>query len=93
MKRAHWPVIALLATSAGLAAPPAAAWYRCDNPQGVADRRACEKAAEGPTALRRFIERTQAVYQLYYWDYLPQQPDRMASAPTTRLASNAAPRR
>jgi|SRR5882672_927078 len=46
--------------------------YRCDDPQGVVDRRACDKAKEGPAALRLFIHRTRAIYGLYFYDYAPR---------------------
>ena len=49
--------------------------YRCDNPASVGERTACEKAQEGPKALRWYIERTRAIYGLYFWDYVrPTEP-------------------
>ena len=80
---------------AGCAAPaptrPVATGYRCDNPQGSVDRRACEMAAQGPDALRRFVERTRGIYELYYWDYI-QTPmhGAMAATPTRIAASGSA---
>ncbi|HJU23721.1 MAG TPA: hypothetical protein VJ891_14540, partial [Casimicrobiaceae bacterium] len=66
---------------------PVATGYRCDNPQGSVDRRACEMAAQGPEALRRFVERTRGIYELYYWDYI-RTPTRGASVATsTRVAA------
>ncbi len=44
---------------------------RCARPNGSVEARACEMAAKGPDALRRFIQRTQGIYVLYYWDYAP----------------------
>jgi hypothetical protein len=70
---------------------PVATGYRCDNPQGSVDRRACEMAAQGPEALRRFVERTRGIYELYYWDYI-QAPMRGASVATsTRVAAASSP--
>jgi hypothetical protein len=61
------PVIAL---AAGVAlsmmfVPPARA-ADCANPQGIGVERACAKAAESATELRRFVERTQAIYHLSF---------------------------
>ena len=47
--------------------PPARA-ADCTNPQGIGVERACAKAAEGATELRRFVERTQAIYHLSFYD-------------------------
>ena len=65
----RFPVIAL---AAGVAlsmmfVPPARA-ADCANPQGTGDERACAKAAESATELRRFVERTQAIYHLSFYD-------------------------
>jgi hypothetical protein len=64
------PVIALAAgiTFAVMFVPPARA-ADCANPQGTGIERACAKAAEGATELRRFVERTQAIYQLSVYDF------------------------
>ena len=54
-----------------LIASTAVAAPRCEAPRlSVVDRRACDKAKEGPDALRRFISRTQSIYALYFWDYM-----------------------
>ena len=42
---------------------------RCASPKGSVEARACAMAAAGPDSLRRFIERTQGIYILYYYDY------------------------
>jgi hypothetical protein len=70
----------LCVLSAGLvltAAPllSAHAANRCDVPQVGPDARACAVAANGSTELRRFIERTRAIYALYYWDYVRPEKD------------------
>jgi hypothetical protein len=79
--RIFQPAFALVVISAafGISAPGSAfAEYRCDHPQRVDDRRACEYAQQGPAALRRFVERTQSIYGLYFDDYI--RPDAMTSA-------------
>jgi hypothetical protein len=65
------PLIALAAAIvlATTLVPPAHASVDCANPQGTGQARACEKAAQGVTALRRFIERTQSIYLLSIRDF------------------------
>jgi hypothetical protein len=66
----RFPLIALL-TSIVVATtfvPPAHA-ANCANPQGAGEARACEKAAQGATELRRFVDRTRNIYQLSVWDF------------------------
>jgi hypothetical protein len=82
-------VLASLAVALAAAAPPASAMNRCDNPGDVGARRACAYAAQGPEELRRFVERTQSVYRLYYWDYAQTAATDIAKADATRVASNA----
>ena len=53
----------------------------CQNPRDHAERAACEKAKEGPQALRRYVERTRMIYGLYYHDYAPSMEARAATAP------------
>lgn len=63
--------LGLIGTALGLlTAGSARAEYRCDHPEHIADRRACEYAQQSPDALRRFIERTQSIYGLYFNDYV-----------------------
>jgi hypothetical protein len=70
--------LATISAAFGIMAPRSVlADYRCDHPQGLDDRRACEYAQQGPAALRRFIERTQSIYGLYFYDYV--RPDAMTS--------------
>jgi hypothetical protein len=78
----------LCLVSAGLvlAAAPllsAHAAYRCDVPRVGPEARACAMAAQGPTELRRFIERTRAIYGLYYWDYVRRERDVRATEPAS----------
>ncbi|MBU6485620.1 MAG: hypothetical protein KGL70_04705 [Betaproteobacteria bacterium] len=77
-------VVSLLSATA-CAPAVALADQRCDDPHGMIEKRACAKAAEGNDALRRFVSRTQGIWDLYYYDYA--RPDRsdgtapVASAP------------
>lgn len=76
----------------------AAAEYRCIAPQGVAERQACEAARQGPTELRRFVQKTRPVFNLYFYDYAPRDEtwwtasdDRKSEdLERTALADNAA---
>ena len=65
-----------LGVSASLMIPTAQARTKCDGPRSRVDQKACAAAAEGPDALRRFVDRTKAIYGLYFWDYL-QEGDRV----------------
>jgi hypothetical protein len=70
MKRPSLPAVAVaLVVVATMIPAPALADHRCDAPRSTIDQRACAKAAEGPDALRRFVERTRTIYALYYFDY------------------------
>lgn len=72
-----------------LGAAPAAMAADCANPQGIGAARACAKAAEGATALRRFVERTEGIYLLSFQDYVGNLPaaDKVAdAAPATSAA-------
>ena len=67
---------------------------RCDAPQTHFDRAACEKARQSPESLRRYVERTRALVNLYYWDYItPEQVDRYRAtaqaAPATTVADSS----
>ncbi len=56
---------------AGAFAAGAHAEYRCDPAPTSIDRGACEAAAQGPDALRRFVERwSSKMSNLYFWDYV-----------------------
>ena len=71
--------LATIGTAFGVSAPGSVlAEYRCDHPQRFDDRRACEYAQQGPAALRRFIERTQSIFGLDFYDYV--RPESTASA-------------
>ena len=83
------PPASLLATVA-FAPTTARAQHRCDHPGGLIDKRACEKAAEGPDALRNFVSRTRMIWGLYYWDYAPRdEQGAAASAPVKPVATDS----
>jgi len=51
----------------------ARAEYRCDPPPSGIDSRACEKAKQGPDALRQFIQRMRVIENLYFFDYVNEE--------------------
>jgi len=55
---------------AALAAAPSFAAYKCHGPTGLVDSKGCAAAAQGPEALRRFIQRTQLMWGTTYFDYV-----------------------
>ena len=66
--------------------------YKCDEPRTPIDRRACEAAAQGPVALRRFIERMQSIESLQFSDYMTDAQLlawRDAKEPTYTVRANA----
>jgi len=62
-------LVAASAAAATFTAAQARAEYRCDEPKSSLDQRVCALAKQGPNELRRFIQRTQSIYQLYFYDY------------------------
>ena len=54
---------------------------RCDDPHGSIDAARLRDGRAGPRALRRFVERTRTIYNLYYFDY--------ARGDTSRLRDRA----
>ena len=68
------PVIAVsFALVSFSAAPSALAAGPCDRPTVGGEARACTARQEGPTALRRFILRTEMIYGLSYQDFEPAE--------------------
>jgi len=76
--------------------------YRCDQPQLTrVDATACAKAAEGASALRQYVSRTQRIYGLQMSDYArfegeEPKPNRFAAAqpkPQESVAAIARPAR
>lgn len=61
------------AASSALAAGP------CDRPTVGGEARACAARQEGPTALRRFILRTEMIYGLTYQDFQPAEAALLAA--------------
>ena len=80
---------AITSLLAAMACAPtlALADQRCDHPDGMIEKRACAKAAEGNDALRRFVSRTQGIWNLYYYDYA--QPDPTHTPTTAAIAPHA----
>ena len=71
--------LALAAATGAFASP------RCDEPRNRVDVAACEKAKQSPEALRRYVARTQVLYQLYFYDYMtPEEVDRFYAREQTR---------
>jgi len=54
----------------GSAAGSAQARYLCDAPPTRLDARACAAAQQGPSELRRFIQRVQGIQNLHFADYV-----------------------
>lgn len=50
----------------------ALAEYKCAEPPGPLERRACAAAQKGPAALRHFIQRTRPLEALYFFDYMTE---------------------
>lgn len=75
-----------------LFAPPASA-ADCANPQGTDVARACAKAAQGATELRRFVERTQGIYHLSVYDFQVANVNTASAARVERYASLSTPAR
>ena len=67
-------VLASILSAAAIWPSATIAANKCDDPRSEIDRRACAKASEGPDVLRRFVWRTQPIWNLYYWDYAPRAP-------------------
>ncbi len=80
MSRFNVKKMRLLSAGIALAAAPllSHAEYRCAPPPSGVDARACAAATQGPTELRRFVERTRMIHGLSYWDY--KQPEGGATA-------------
>jgi hypothetical protein len=93
MKRNFIEAGALVSLLAAMACAPkvALADNRCDGPNGMIETRACAKAAEGNDALRRFVSRTQGIWNLYYYDYArADTSDTTTAAAVAPHASEAA---
>jgi hypothetical protein len=61
------------------AAQSAVAAGPCDRPTVGGEARACAARQEGPTALRRFILRTEMIYGLSYQDFQPAEAEKLAA--------------
>ena len=76
------PVLALLST-------PARAEFKCNSAVVTFDRVACEKAKEGPDALRQYIQRIKGITSLQFSDYVNEEQ----AAAWAQNESNRAPQR
>ncbi len=66
-------VLALVGVASAMAATVVHA-VDCSRPQGLMERRGCEKAAEGIVEFQRFAERTRAVHNFHIPDYARALP-------------------
>ena len=73
-------VAVVLGLGLALSSSSAQAENRCAKPTVGGEARACAASREGTVALRRFVERTQAIYGLSYWDFQPAEPAPVAAA-------------
>jgi len=78
--RQHHFVPLSIAALAALACAPSFASYKCDAPASLVDAKACAAAAQGPQALRRFVQRTQPMWGTYYFDYVKDDDAAIARA-------------
>lgn len=65
-----------------VALPAAAA--DCAAPKGIGEVRGCAAAQQGSDELRRFVQRTQSIYLLGYWQFaaaVPRPAETAAAAP------------
>ncbi len=70
-KLARAVLLTAAAAAVAMVSLGAQAQSRCRAPATQADRRACEFASAGRLDdLRRFIQRTQSIYGLYFYDYV-----------------------
>ncbi len=70
-KEARTLLLTLGAAAAAAVSVGAHAQSRCSAPATQADQRACQLARAGRLDdLRRFIQRTQSIYGLYFYDYV-----------------------
>jgi hypothetical protein len=81
------PLIAATMLAAAVSLPAQA--VDCAAPKGIEQSRGCAAAKSGSEALRRYVERTQTIYALYYWDYAPyaKRADVASGGDATTLAS------
>jgi hypothetical protein len=63
---------AIAAFATIVSATTARAEYRCERPALPEEKRACELVKQGPDVLRRFVDRTRTIYQLYFYDYVTE---------------------
>ena len=86
----------LLVPALTLASAQARAEFKCDTPTVRLDRAACEKAKEGPQALRQYIQRIRVIESLEFSDYVNDAQERSWAqadprrAPTKKASAQSA---
>ena len=82
----------LFVPALSLVSTQARAEFKCDAPSMNVDRTACEKAKEGPSALRRYIERIRMIDSLQFSDYVNEAQARAwAQSESNRVPAKKAP--
>jgi hypothetical protein len=82
----------LFVPALSLVSAQARAEFKCDAPSMNVDRIACEKAKEGPSALRRYIERVRMIDSLQFSDYVNEAQARAwAQSESNRVPAKKAP--
>ena len=82
----------LLVPALALVSTQARAEFKCDSPTVGFERAACEKAKEGPSALRQYIQRIRGIESLYFPDYVSEAQARAwLQAESDRAAAKKAP--
>lgn len=67
----------------------AQAEYRCDPPPSRLDRNACKAAAEGPAALRQYVQRMRPFWSMRFDDYVNEATVRSWEAARAREVAAA----
>lgn len=82
----------LLIPALTLVSAQARAEFKCGSPTVGIERAACEKAKEGPSALRQYIQRIRGIESLYFPDYVNEaQAAAWAQNDSTRAPAKEAP--
>jgi hypothetical protein len=63
------PLLAATILAAAVSLPAYA--VDCAAPKGIEESRGCAAAKQGADTLRRYVDRTRMIHNLYYWDYAP----------------------
>jgi hypothetical protein len=83
--------LSVLAVASSLFAPTTSAATRCESGNlSFAEERACAKAAESTEALRRYVQRTRALHNLYVWDFVRREDAATAEVDARRAERDRA---